>query len=45
MDNAVAHGVNLLYTPLFTPPLDTQVGGERTTVQLVDVERQEKSRF
>lgn len=43
MDNAVAHGVNLLYTPLFTPPLDTQVGGERTTVQLVDVERQEKS--
>ena len=31
-------GNNMLYTPLFTPPLDTAVGGERTTVQLVDVE-------
>ncbi len=34
---AVDHGVNMLLTPLFTPPLDTQVGGERPTVQLVDV--------
>jgi hypothetical protein len=34
---AVLHGVNMLLTPLFTPPLDTAVGGERTTVQLVDV--------
>jgi len=31
--------INLLLTPIFTPPLDTQIGGERTTVQLVDVER------
>ncbi len=31
------NGINLLLTPLFTPPLDTRVGGERTTVQLVDV--------
>lgn len=30
-------GINTLYTPLFTPPLDTEVGGERTTTQLVDV--------
>ena len=30
-------GNNMLYTPLFTPPLDTAVGGERTTVQTVDV--------
>ncbi len=30
-------GVNMLLTPVFTPPLDTQVGGERTTVQLVGV--------
>ncbi len=30
-------GNNIIYTPLFTPPLDTAVGGERTTVQLVDV--------
>lgn len=30
-------GVNMLLTPIFTPPLDTAVGGERTTVQLMDV--------
>ena len=30
-------GYNMLLTPLFTPPLDTKVGGERLTVQLVDV--------
>lgn len=34
---AVENGINLLLTPLFTPPLDTAVGGERTTVQLLDV--------
>lgn len=34
---AVEHGVNFLLTPLFTPPLDTAVGKERPTVQLVDV--------
>ncbi|MBQ6018915.1 MAG: DUF4091 domain-containing protein [Clostridia bacterium] len=38
---AVKHGVNMILTPLFTPPLDTEVGGERTTVQLVDVSRGE----
>lgn len=38
MRNAAAFGVNLLLTPVFTPPLDTQVGGERPTVQLVEVE-------
>ena len=31
------NGINLLLTPVFTPALDTFVGGERTTVQLVDV--------
>ena len=30
-------GVNMLLTPVFTPPLDTEVGGERTTIQLVDM--------
>lgn len=30
-------GINMLLTPIFTPPLDTVVGGERTTVQLMDV--------
>ena len=38
--SAVDHGINLLLTPLFTPPLDTAVGGERPTVQLIDVTRQ-----
>lgn len=39
LDSAVTHGMNMLYVPLFTPPLDTEVGGERTTVQLVDIAR------
>lgn len=30
-------GMNMVLTPVFTPPLDTAVGGERPTVQLVDV--------
>ena len=38
--NAVAHGLDTLLTPLFTPPLDTQVGGERPTVQLVKIKEQ-----
>lgn len=33
---AAEHGINMLLTPIFTPPLDTLVGGERTTVQLID---------
>lgn len=35
--NAVEHGMNMILTPVFTPPLDTAVGGERPTVQLVSV--------
>lgn len=34
---AVKHQCNMLLTPVFTPPLDTAVGDERMTVQLVDV--------
>ena len=34
-----AHGMNLLLTPLWTPPLDTEVGGERPTVQLLGIEK------
>lgn len=34
---AVRNGINMLLTPVFTPPLDTRVGGERPTVQLVDI--------
>lgn len=39
MTTAVKHGINTILTPLFTPPLDTEVGGERLTVQLVDVKK------
>lgn len=35
--HAVKRGCNMLLTPVFTPPLDTAVNGERLTVQLVDV--------
>ena len=34
-------GFNALLTPLFTPPLDTEVGKERQTAQLVEVEKSE----
>lgn len=34
------HGINMLLTPVFTPPLDTPVDGERLTVQLVKVRRE-----
>lgn len=37
--NAAAHGVTLLLTPLFTPPLDTGIGLERPTCQLIGVSR------
>lgn len=30
-------GHNMILTPIFTPPLDTVVGGERPTNQLIDV--------
>ncbi|MBP3580580.1 MAG: DUF4091 domain-containing protein [Clostridia bacterium] len=37
MKTAVKRGLNIILTPVFTPPLDTYVGGERPTTQLVDV--------
>ena len=36
---AAKNGINLLLTPVFTPPLDTARGGERLTTQLVSVKR------
>ncbi len=36
---AVKNGIDTLLTPVFTPPLDTRIGGERPTVQLVGVRR------
>lgn len=37
IEAAVRCGVNMLLTPVLTPPLDTAVGHQRPTVQLVDV--------
>ncbi len=37
MESAYRYGINMIYVPLFTPPLDTAVGGERPTTQLVAV--------
>ena len=37
MRTAVKTGINAILTPVFTPPLDTAIGGERPTVQLVDI--------
>lgn len=34
---AAKRGINMILTPVFTPALDTYVGGERTTTQLVGV--------
>jgi len=36
---AADHGMNTILTPVVTPPLDTAIGGERPTVQLVDITR------
>ena len=37
---ATKNGINMLLTPTFTPPLDTAIGGERPTVQLVGVTKE-----
>lgn len=37
LKTAVEYGMNCVLTPIFTPPLDTEIGKERPTVQLVDV--------
>lgn len=37
---AVKNGINMILLPAFTPPLDTAIGGERTTTQLVKVIKQ-----
>ncbi len=36
---AARTGITMLLTPMFTPPLDTLVGGERPTMQLVGVKK------
>ncbi len=37
ISQAVNYGMNMFLTPVLTPPLDTAIGGERPTVQLVDI--------
>jgi len=37
MELAAGNGANMILVPAFTPALDTPVGGERMTAQLVDV--------
>ena len=37
VQTAVDNGINMILTPIVTPPLDTAVGHERTTNQLVQV--------
>ena len=37
LKTACEYGMNCVLTPVFTPPLDTEIGKERPTVQLVDV--------
>ena len=39
IQTAVKYGMNMILTPIFTPPLDTKIGGERPTVQLIGVEK------
>lgn len=36
---AARTGITMLLTPLFTPPLDTEIGSERPTMQLVKVKK------
>ncbi len=37
LKTASEYGMNCVLTPIFTPPLDTEIGRERPTVQLVDI--------
>lgn len=41
LKKAAQRGVNMILTPLFTPALDTLIGRERTTVQLVKIEKKD----
>ena len=37
VEAAARRGINMLLVPIWTPPLDTRVGHERLTTQLVDI--------
>lgn len=40
IQTAVKRNINMILTPIFTPPLDTAIGKERKTVQLVGVTKE-----
>ena len=42
---AVRNGVNMILTPVFTPEIDTYIGGERLTTQLVDMELSDNGKY
>jgi hypothetical protein len=42
---AVRNGINMILTPVFTPEIDTYIGGERLTTQLVDIELGDDGKF
>lgn len=45
MRTAGKNGINMILTPIFTPELDTYIGGERLTTQLVDIELVGKDKY
>ena len=45
MRAATRNGINMVLTPVFTPELDTYIGGERLTTQLVDIELVENGKY
>ncbi len=45
LKTAVKNGINMILTPLFTPELDTHIGGERLTTQLVKIKVLENGEY
>ena len=45
LQKAVQRGMNMVLTPIHTPPLDTDIGAERQTVQLVKVIRNDEKSY
>lgn len=45
MRTATKNGINMVLTPVFTPELDTYIGGERLTTQLVDITAEEDGKY
>lgn len=43
IEAAANNGINMILTPVFTPPLDTEIGGERRTAQLVEIYKNENN--